>query len=242
VATGLEKSAFIPIPKKGNAKECSDYRVVALISHSSKVMLKIHQAGLQQYVNQELADVKAEFRQGRDQIADICWVIEKVREFQKRKNIYFHFIDYAKTFDYVYHNKLWKILKEMGISDDFICLLRNLYVGQKATVGTRHRTMNWFKIGKGVQKGCKLSSYLFNLYAEYIIQNSGLDDSQVGIKIARRYINNLRYADDTTLMAESKEDLQSLLMKVKEESEKAGLKLNIQKTKTMASSPTLHGK
>ena len=160
VATGLKKSAFIPIPKKGNDKECSDYCAVALISHSSKVMLKIHQVRLQQYVNQELADVKAEFRQGRDQIVDICWVIEKVREFQKRKSIYFHFIDYTKTFDYVYHNKLWKILKEMGISDNFICLLRNLYVEQEATVGTRHRTMNWFKIGKGVHQGCILSSGL----------------------------------------------------------------------------------
>ena len=125
----------------------------------------------------------------------------------------------------------------MGIPDYFICLLRNLYAGQEATVRTGHGTMDWFKIGKGVWQGYILSPCLFNLHAEYIIQNAGLGEAQAGIKIARRNINNLRYADDTTLMAESEEELKSLLMKVKEESEKAGLKLNIQKTKVMASGP-----
>ena len=201
-------------------------------------MLKILQARLQQYVNRELADVQAGFRKGRrtrDQIANIRWIIENAREFQK--NIYFCFIDFAKAFDCVDQNKLWKILKEMGISDHLTCLLRNLYSRQEATVITVHGTTDWFQIRKGVRQGCILSLHLFNLYAEYIIRNAGLDEAKAGIKIAGKNINNLRYADDTTLMAESKEELKSLLMKVKEESEKVGLKLNIQKTKIMVSSP-----
>jgi len=158
-------------------------------------------------------------------------------EFQK--NIYFYFIDYAKAFDCVDHNKLWKILKEMGIPDHLTCLLRNLYAGQEATVKTGHETADWFQIGKGVRQGCILSPCLFNLYAEYIMRNAVLNKAQAGFKIAGRNINNLRYADDSTLMAESQE-LKSLLMK--EESEKVGLKLSIQKTKIMASGPLLHGK
>ena len=152
--------------------------------------------------------------------------MEKAREFQK--NIYFCFIDYAKAFDCVDHNKLWKILKEMGISDHLICLLRNLYTGQKATVRTEHGKTDWFQIGKGVCQGCILSPCLFNLYAEYIMRNAGLDKAQTEVKTAGKNINNFRYTDDTTLLAESKEELNSLLMKVKEESEKVGLKLNIQ--------------
>ena len=135
------------------------------------------------------------------------------------------------------HNKLWKILKEMGIPDHLICLLRNMYAGQEATVRTGHETTDWFQIGKGVCQGCIFSPCLFNLYAEYIMRNAGLEEGQTGIKFAGRNINNLRYADDTTLMAESEEELKRLLMKVKEESEKVGLKLNIQKTKIMASGP-----
>ena len=193
---------------------------------------------LQQYMNCELLDVQGGFRKGRgtrDQVANICWIIEKAREFQK--NLYFCFINYAKAFDCVYHSKLWKILQEMGVTDHLTCILRNLFAGQEATIRTRHGTMDWFQIGKRVHQGCILSPCLFNLYAEYIMQNAGLDETQSGIKIARRNINNLRYADDTTLMAESEEELKSLLMKVKEESEKVGLKLNIQKTKIMASGP-----
>ena len=171
----------------------------------------------------------------RDQIANIHWIIKKARDFQK--NIYFCFIDYAKAFDCVDHNKLWKILKEMGIPDHLTYLLRNLYAGQEAPVRAGHETTDWFQIWKGVRQGCILSPCLFNLYAEYIMRNVGLDEAQAGIKIARRNINNLRYADDTTLKAESEEELKSLLMQVKEESEKAGLKSNIQKTKIMASSP-----
>ena len=132
-------------------------------------------------------------------------------------------------------NKLWKILKEMEISDHLTCLLRNLYAGQEATVRNGHETTDWFQIVKGVYQGCILSPCLFNFYAEYIMRNSGLDEAQAGIKIAGRNVNNLRYADDTTLMAESEEELKSLLMKMKEKSEKVGLKLNIQKTKIMAS-------
>ena len=151
-------------------------------------------------MNQELSDVQAGFRKDRgtrDQVANICWSIEKAREFQR--NIYFCFIDYAKAFDYVDHNKLWKILKEIGIPDLLACLLRNLYAGQERTVITGHGTVDWFQIGKGVRQGYILSPCLFNLYAEYIMQNARLDESQAGIKVAGRNSNNLRYADDTIL-------------------------------------------
>ena len=161
--------------------------------------------------------------------------MDKARNFHE--NIYFFFLDYAKVFDCVDHNKLWKILKKMGIPDYLTCLLRNLYAGQQATVRTEHGTIDWFQIGKGVRQGCILSPCLFNLYTEYIMRNAGLEEAQARIKIAGTNINNLRYADDTTLLAESEEELKSLLMKVKEESEKVGLKLNIQKTKIMAPSP-----
>ena len=171
-------------------------------------------------MNCELPDVQAGFRKGRgtrDQIANIHWITEKAREFQK--NVYFCFIAYAKAFDCVDHNKLWKIPQEMGIPDHLICLLRNLYTGQEATVRTGHGTIDWFQIGKGVHRGCVLSPCLFKLYAEYIMRNTGLDEAQARIKIAGRNINNFRHADDNTLMAESEEELKSLL-KVKEESEK----------------------
>ena len=182
--------------------------------------------------------VQAGFRKGggtRDQIANIRWIMEKAGEFQK--NIYFCFIDYDKAFDCVDHNKLWKILKEIGIPDHLTCLLRNLYAGQEATVRTGHGTTEWFQIGKAVCQGCILSPCLFNFYAEYIMRNAGLDEAQAGIKMAGRNINNLRYANDTTLVAESEEELKSLLMKVTDESEKVGLKFNSQKTKIMASGP-----
>ena len=188
-----KRSVFITLPKKGNAKECSNYRTIAITSHTSKVMLKILQVRLQQYVNCELPDVQAVFRKSRgtrDQIVNSLWIIEKAREFQK--NIYFCFIDYAKASDCVDHYKLWKILKEMGIPDHLACLLRNMYAGQEATVRTVHGTTGWFQIGKGVCQGCILSPCLFNLYAEYIMRYAGLDKTQAGIKIARRNINDLR--------------------------------------------------
>ena len=161
-------------------------------------------------MNHELPDAQACFRKGRgtrDQIANICWIIKKAKEFQE--NIFFCFIDYAKAFDCVDHNKLWKILQEMGIPDHLTCLLRNLYAGQKAAVRNGHGTTDWFQTGKEVPQDYILSSCIFNLYSEYIMRNTGLDEAQAGIKISRRNINNLRYAD-TTLIAES-EELKSLL-------------------------------
>ena len=167
-------------------------------------------------MNHELPDVQAGFRKGsgtRDQIAKICWIMEKAREFQK--NIYFSFISYSKAFDCVDHNKLRKILQEMGIPDHLTCLLRNLYAGQEATVRTGHETTDWYQIGKGVHQGCRLSPCLFNFYAEYIMRNPGLEESPTQIKITGRNINNLRYADVIDLMAESEEELKSFFMKVK---------------------------
>ena len=204
-----KSSVFISIPQKVNAKECSNYRTISLISHASKVMLKILQARLKQYMNHEVPYVQAGFRKDSrttDQIVNICWIIEKARGFQK--NICFCFIDYAKAFDWMDHNKLWKILKEMGIPDHLTCtFLRNvLYGDQEATVRTGHGTTDWFQIGKWVCQGCRLSPSLFNLYSEYIMRNAELEEAQAGIKITGRNNNNLRYADDTTLMAESEEE------------------------------------
>ena len=210
-------------------------RVIALISHASKVVLKILQARLQQYVNRELPDVQAGFRKGRgtrDQIANILWIMEKAREF--KKNIYFCFIDYAKTFDYVDHNKLWTILKEMGIPDHLTYLLKNLYAGQEATVRTGHGTTDWLQIGKGVYQGYILSPFLFNLYAEYIMQNVRLDEAQAGI-------NNLSYADDTTVIAESEGELKSLLMKVKKRVKKSAQSSTFRKLRSWSLVPSLHG-
>ena len=170
VATGLEKVSIILIPKKGNAKECTNYHTVALISHVSKITLKILQVMLQQYVNGEIPDVQAGFRKNiriRDHITNIHSIIEKAREFQK--NIYFCFIEYTEAFSSVDHNKLWKFLKEMGIPGHLTCLLRNVYAGQEAAFRIGHRTIDWFNIGKGVCQGCILSPCLFNLYAEYIM-------------------------------------------------------------------------
>ena len=171
-------------------------------------MLKILQGRLQQYVNRGFPNVQAGFRKGRgtrDQISKIHWIIKKAREFQK--NIYFCFIDYAKAFDCVDHNKLWKILKETGIPGHLTCFFRNLYAVQEASVRTGDGTTDWFQIGKGVPQCCILPPCLFNLHAEYIMRNAGLEEAQAGIKISGRNINNLRYADDTTLMAESEEEL-----------------------------------
>ena len=176
-------SVFISIQKKGNVKECSNYWTIVLISQASKVMFKILQARLQQYVNQELGDVQTVIRKSRgprDQIANICLTIEKAKEFQK--NICF--VDYAKAFDYVDHNKLWNLIKKMGIPDHIIYLLRNLYTGQEAIIRTRHGTTDRFQIEKGVSQGCIFSFSLFNFYAEYIMLNARLDESQDGIKTA----------------------------------------------------------
>ena len=193
VATGLEKVSFHSNPKEVHCQRTFKLLHNCTLSHASKVMLKVLHARLQQYVNRELPDVQAGFRQGRgtrDQIANIRWIIEKAREFQK--NIYFYFIDCAKAFDCVDHNKLWKILKVMGIPDHMTCLLRNLYAVQEATVRIGHRTTDWFQIRKGVHKGYILSPCLFNLlYTENIMRNARLDEAQAGIKIAAKNINNL---------------------------------------------------
>ena len=197
-------------------------------------MLKILQARLQQYVNHELPDVQTGFRKGRgtrDQIANIRWIIKKQES--SRKASISALLTMPKPLT-VWITTNWKILKEMGIPDHLTCLLRNLYASQETTVITGHGTTDWFQIGKGVCQDCILSPCLFNLYSEYIMQNARLDEVHIRIKIWGRNINNLRYADNTTLMAED-EELKSLSMKVKEESEKVGLKLNIQKTKIMAS-------
>ena len=191
-----KRSVFIPVPKKGNAKERSNYCTIALISHASKVMLKILQARLKQYVTYELSNVQARFRKARgtrDQIANIPWIFKKVGEFQK--NIYFCFIIYTKDFDCVDHNKMWEILKEMGIPDHLTCLLRSLYAGQVATIRTGHGTTDWFQLRKGVCQGYILSSYLFNLYAEYIMQNARLDEAQAGIK----FTGGISIASDTQI-------------------------------------------
>ena len=193
-------------------------------------MLKILQARFQQYVNRELPDVQAVFRKAEEPEIKLP---TSAGSWKKQESS-------RKTSALLTMPKLltvWKILKEMGIPDHLTCLLRNLYAGQEATVRTGHGKTDWFQIGKGIRQGCILSPYLFNLYAKYIMRNAGLDEVLAGIKTAGRDINNLRYADDTTLMAKSKEEQKSLLIKVKEESEKVGLKLNIQKTKIMASDP-----
>ena len=208
---------FIPIPKKVSAKECSNYCKIVVISHASKVKFKMIQARLQQYMNSEFADAQAGFRKGRgtrDQIANIRWIIEKTREFQE--NIYC-FID-TKAFDCVDHNKLWKILVER-IPDHLTCLLRNLYAGKEATVGTRYGTTDWFQIRKRVKQGCRLSPCLFNFYAylfsiHHVKCWAGWSSSRY--QDSGRNSSNLRFTDDITLMAESKEELSSLLMKVKE--------------------------
>ena len=218
VATGLEKVSFHSNPKE---RQCQ--RTFKLshncthISHASKVILKILQARLQQYMKCELPDVQAGFRKcrgTRDKIVNICWIIDKAREFQK--NIYFCFIDYAKAFDCVNHNKLWKILKEMGIPDHLTCLLRNLYAGQEATIRTGHGTTDWFQIGKGVHQGCILSPCLFNLYVEYIMRNAGLDEAQVESRLP----GEISITSDMQMTPPLMKGC--LLMKVKEESEKVG--------------------
>ena len=205
-------------------------------------MLNILQARFQQYVNHKLPDVQADFRKGRgtrDQIANIHWIIEKARKLQK--NFYFCFIACAKAFDCVDHNKLENSERDGNTRTPDLSL-RNLYAGQETTVTTGHGTTDWFQVGKGVRQGCISSPCLFSLYAEYIMRNAGLEEAQAGIKIGRRNINNLRYTDDITLMAESGEELKSHLMKVKEESEKVSLKFNIQKSKSWHRVPSLHGK
>ena len=232
-----KRSVFFPIPKKGNAKEYSSYHAIALISHASKVMPKILQTRLQQYENCELPDAQAGFRKDRGTRQKMQISIVSSKKQQSSRKISTSALLNMPNSWTVWITTNWKILKEMEIPDQLTCLWRNLYAGQESIVRTGHGTTDWFQIRKGICQGCILSPCLFNLYAVYTMRIAGLDEVQAGIKIAGRNINNLRYADDTTLMAESEEELNSLLMKVKEKSENVGLKLNIQKTKIMASSP-----
>ncbi|XP_049735321.1 transmembrane protein 61 isoform X1 [Elephas maximus indicus] len=228
----------MPIPKKADPTECGNYRTISLISHVSKVLLKIIQKRLQQYIDRELPEIQAGFRRGRgsrDIIADVRWILAESREYQK--DVYLCFIDYAKAFDCVDHNKLWITLQRMGIPEHLIVLMRNLYTDQEAVVQTEQRDTDWFKVRKGVHQACILSPYLFNLYAEQIIREAGLYEEERGIRIGGRLINNLRYADDTTLLAESEEDLKHLLMKIRDHSLQYGLHLNIKKTKVLPTGP-----
>ena len=228
VATGLEKVSFIPMSKKGNAKECSNYHTIVLISHASKVILKILQARLQQYVKHELQMFKLYLEKAEEsEIKFPTSVGSSKKQESSRKTSTSPLLSMPKPLTMWITTNFGKFLKERGIPDHLTCLLRILYAGQEATVRIGHGTTDWFQIGKGVHHGYILSPCLFNFYAEYIMQNPRLDEAQAGIKIAGRNINNLRYADDITLMAESEEELKSLLMKVKGESEKAGLKFSI---------------
>uniref|UniRef100_A0A914X6Y4 Reverse transcriptase domain-containing protein n=1 Tax=Plectus sambesii TaxID=2011161 RepID=A0A914X6Y4_9BILA len=228
------RSAFVLLPKKGDTKDCGNYRTIALITHASKILLKIIQKRMASFVEMELPDVQAGFRKGRgtrDQIANLWWIMEKTREFQK--GVYMCFIDYSKAFDCVEHDKLWKCLKQMDIPEHLVELIRSLYENQEATVRTAFGNTDWFDIERGVRQGCILSPALFNLYAETIMRRCDLDKSPIGVKIGGRNINNLRYADDTTLLAENERDLEYLVRRVKEENERMGLYLNVKKTKVM---------
>ena len=228
MATGLEKVSFIPMSKKGTTKECSNYHTIVVISYASKVMLKILQARLQQYGKSQLQMFKLYLEKAEEQEIKLPTSVgSSKKQESSRKTSTSPLLSMPKALTVWITTNCGKCLKEMEISDHLTCLLRNLYAGQEATVRTGHRTTDWFQIRKGVYQGCILSPCLFNLYAEYIMRNARLDEAQAGIKIAGRNINNLRYADDTTLMAESEEELKSLLMKVKGENEKVGLKLNI---------------
>ena len=212
-----KRSVFIPISKKGNAKECSNYRTIALISHASKVVLKILQARLQQYVNQELQMFKLDLEKAEEpEIKLPTYAGSQKKQENSRKTSTSALLTTPKHL-IVWITASWKILQEMGIPGHLICLLRNLYAGQEATVRTGHGIADWFQIRKGVCQGCILSPCFFNFYAEYIMRNAGLDEAQTVIKIAARNTNNLRYTDDSTFMAEREEKLKSLLMKVKGE-------------------------
>ena len=232
--TQWRQSVYIPIPKRGDARLCENNRTIALILQASKVLLKIIQKRLEPYIEKELPTEQAGFRKGRgtrDQIANLRWIMEKSREYQK--DLYICFIDYSKAFDSVDHAKLWVIMDKMGIPSHITTLIKNLYTGQEAVVRTEAGDTEWFPIGKGVRQGCILSPCLFNLYTEHVMREAEFDVASEGVKLGGRNINNLRYADDTTILAESDDDLRSLLRRIKAISLKYGLHLNIRKTKTM---------
>src|ERR1700733_13050358 len=229
-----EKSIFIPIFKKGDPRECENYMRIAIISHTSKILLKIIHKRMESTIERELPMNQAGFRKRRgtrDHIANLRWIMERQREFGQE--VHLCFIDYNKAFDCINHALMWKTLSEMGIPMHLIVLLSNLYGNQVAMIKTEHGETASFQIRKGVRQGCILSPYLFNLYAERIMRKAGLDETGEGVRIAGRTLNNLRYADDTTLLAGKKEGLKDIIRKLKIESEKAGLYFNIKKTKIM---------
>ena len=234
-----KQSVYLPLPKKGDSRECSNNRTIALLTKGSKVLLQILQWRLEPYMEREMPVEQAGFQKGRgtrDHITNLRWLMEVSSEYQK--NVYLCFIDYSKAFDCTDHNRLWLSLRSMGIAEHLIVLMKNLYEGQEATVCTSHGDTEWFGIGKGVQQGCILSPYLFNLYAEKIMCKAELDEDGLEVRVGRLMLTNLWYSDDTILMAESSEDLKMLITKVKEESANAGLFLNIKKTKVMMTDDT----
>jgi hypothetical protein len=211
-------------------RPCSNCRTIALIPHASKIILRIIQDRLATYIEREISEEQAGFRKGRetrDQIANIRWILERTIEYSKTIMC---FIDYSKAFDCVDHSRLWNTLRNMGVPEHLIALIRSLYANQEASVRTEYGDTEWFAVRKVVRQGCNLFPYLFNMFSEYIVRKVGCEDN-IGIKVGGRTINNLRYADDTTILAKEKEDLEKLLKKLKEESEKAGLSLNLKKTK-----------
>ena len=230
-----KESIYVPIPKKGYPRICSNNRTIALISHASKVMLKVIQHRLDIYMKQEMAIEQTGFTKGRgtrDQISNLRWIMERSTEYQRP--IYMCFIDYSKAFDCVDHLTLWNMMEEMGVPEHMVQVIRSLYANHEAKVRTEYGDTESFSIGKGVRQGCVLSPYLFNLYSEYIMRQANLEELDIGVKMGGRKINNLRYADDTTLLAESKEERIQLVTNVKEKSAQAGLYLNLKKTKVMS--------
>src|SRR6218665_2187502 len=227
-------STFIPIFKKGDARSCDNYRTIALISHTRKILLKIIHKRMESTIEKELPDTQAGFRKARgtrDDIANMRWIME--RQLEYGKEVHTCFIDYSKAFDCINRELLWKILLEMGILKDLIQLLKGLYEDQSKVIRTEFGDTDRFKIKKGERQGCILSPFLFNLYAERIMRKAEMEEAKEGLKIAGKTLNNLRYADDTTLMAGKKADLTKLLRRLERESEKAGLYFNIKKTKIM---------
>ena len=228
-------SVYVTIPKKGDARDCANNRTIALISHASKILLKIIQKRMEPYVERELSEEQAGFRRGRgcrDHIANIRWMMEKAREYQQ--DLFLCFIDYKKAFDCVDNTILWKALRRMGVPEHLTVLMHRLYDGQQATVRTEFGETDHFPVGKGVRQGCIMSPYLFNMYSETIMRNAGLTDMDIGFRVGGMKVNNIRYADDTTLISTTKEGLMELITAVKQESENYGLYLNLKKTKVMS--------
>ena len=227
----MEQISVHHITEKGDARVCENNHTIALISHASKILLKVIQKRLEPYMERELANIQAGFRKGRgcrDHVANIRWMMEAAHEYQQ--DLCMCFIDYSKAFDRVVHKILWTVLREMGIPKHLIISMFNFYQNQKATVTTEHGNSGWLGIGKGVRQGCILSPYLFNLCSEAIMRKTCLDEAEDGIRIGGLKVNNLRYADDTALIATTKEGLACLLGKVKEVSKKIGLFLHFKKT------------